>query len=230
VSAFDVESYLNHRDDASPFTMVEIGHGPNPVVFKQLGFSGLREYIGIEAGLRDRRGGLSARLTQLKAAHPEQNAEFIFHDLGGVVVYDPEQDPDDALADSWYEGDYKPRTVLDHGIAVEVLLNNVLGDNHTADIPENGQALLVEAARLLKDDGVVIIRESITPFRVHFTKDFLASTGLGKVAKLRGDDYDRINTWDELEKRFNAGQPLSPYTQPMSFYAFLKPAHSFARL
>jgi SAM-dependent methyltransferase len=180
--------------------MVEIGHGRSPVAYQQpTGFTGQRSYVGIEAGLRDLHGDLWTDLEKLRAEHPDQNVTFIPQSVGrnGEMR---RRSVFSLVGRIFYLGAYNPRTDLEDGSADEVFLNNVFGDPHLALSGKRTRSLIEEASRLAADDGIIVVRESMTP---HWSQWRLNDRLLASVGLARVQDYTYFDPeWRQLEGRY----------------------------
>lgn len=215
---FDVEAYLAQRDADPNFVMVEIGHDSLPVAYQQpVEFRGKRAYIGIEGWLRDPIGVKGDRLSMLRATKEnDQNIFYISQNLGGAVLRNFDESRHSA-----YGGSYDPTTNLPAGAASEVFISNVFCDPHIAFSIDRTISLLGEAARIVSHDGMIVIRDTITPNYVNYLSDELfIHNGLKVVTILTpGDD-----SWPALEVVFK-GEPsnfIPP--RPDSRYVFLAKA------
>jgi hypothetical protein len=171
--------------------------------------------IGIEAGLRDLRGDLWTDLEKLQAEHPDQNVTFIPQGVGrnGEMR---RRSIFSLVGRTFYLGAYNPRTALGDGSADEVFLNNVFGDPHIALSGRRTKGLIKEASRLAADDGMVVVRESMSPHWSHWrlSDKLLASVGLTRL-----QDYTYFDPeWRRLEPRYK--NKILPSGYP-DFYRFL---------
>lgn len=192
-------SYLAQREQKDAFVMVEFGHDALPVAFKHPHtFTGGRAYIGYEAWLRDPRGEKRATVQDLHASNGgnERNIHFQTLSLGGTV----RSANDRGAIERWYEGDYNPSTPLPDSSVEEVFIGNVFGDPYVANVRERTDALLEEATRILAEDGTLVVRETITPFRTmgNFEAS-VAASGLSARARVTPRDAE----WDALEHHFS---------------------------
>lgn len=215
---FDVRAHLEARAEIPDFTLVEFGYGQCPIYGRQPHhFTGQQAYIGIEAGLRDREKA-KARADRLNTAQEEgKNIRFMFVDVGyGEVV------PATVYHHGYeeYRGVYNPKTPLDSSIADETFAGNIFCDPLTTDY-ERTLALMSEMGRVTKLNGLVIMRETITPHYVYAVGEFTTSrSGLDIV------DYVRPDTeplWHQLEAFYGTGLPHD-YSPPLpdSYYLFLR--------
>lgn len=212
---FDISSYLDGRLANPLFIMVEIGHDSLPVAYQQpVSFIGDRAYIGIEAWLRDPIGVKRERVSELRNADKnKQNIFYLAQDLGGAAVRDYEEGP------SWYEGEYNPSSLLPDEVADEILVSNVFGDPHIAFSRDSSLSLLTELGRLVSKNGIIVIRETITPQNViHLTDDVFEEAGLvlsGLVDPINED------LWKKLELVYK-GDPSYFYpVKKLDRYRFL---------
>jgi hypothetical protein len=212
----DLAAHLERHDHQPIFRMVEIGHGTAPVAYQQpTGFTGQRSYVGIEAGLRDLHGDLWTDLEKLQAEHPDQNVTFIPQGVGrhGEMR---RRSVFSLVGQTVYLGAYNPQTTLEDGSADEVFLNNVFGDPHLALSGKRTRSLIKEVSRLTADDGIVVVRESMTP---HWSKWRLNDKLLASVGLERLQDYTYFDPeWRQLESRYKNKRLPSGYPD---FYRFL---------
>lgn len=212
---FNVDTYLDSRANNPSFVMVEIGHAGLSVAYQQTpGFTGQRAYFGVEAWLRDEWGRQRERQEeQHKALGDGQNIFYIAQELGGVACYD-EEDP----RYSWYDGEYNPKTSLPDSIADEVFISNVFCDPHVAYSPDATSKLLAEAVCLVDPNGLIVLRETITPGKVGFlTNSLVHTTNLKVEGVARPTNY---GIWDKLEEAYNA-EPRKHAPSLGSYYLFL---------
>lgn len=215
---FDLTDYLDLRDHNPTFVMVEFGYGDYPVAFAQPGgFTGQRAYIGIEAWLRHPSGPVEFDMTKVKDQDRYQNIIYLYQGLGKPgesnrqTVGRHPANPDKRI----FIGPYDPTTVLPDGAADEFVLSNVIGDGHIAHSLQRSRKLMAEASRLTDPNGVMVIRETMTPLkaRQRLTANMLQRVGLQVVAEhVPGDAM-----WDRLEGLYSS----SDRHQPTSFYQFL---------
>jgi hypothetical protein len=212
--AWDVQYYLAERAVRASFMMVEIGHGGEPAAYCQPNLSGQRAYVGVEAWLRDAQGKKREHLRSLEAKRPDQNVAFIDHNVDPDTTPPLPADP----ARMRHSRPYKPRTILPDEAADEVLFSNVFGDPHVADSSKRTANLLREARRLVDEEGIIVIRETITPesAMLRLTDETLEDTGLQSVAR----HWYPSRRWQQLEKTY-AGKGLDRFPKPMNFYQFL---------
>ncbi|HUC20524.1 MAG TPA: hypothetical protein VMR98_03470, partial [Candidatus Polarisedimenticolaceae bacterium] len=132
---------LERRTGPEDFVMVEIGHGLWPVAFNQE-FKGRQAYVGVEGWLRHESVKAEELNRMVATQHADENLFLVDNPIN------PEE--------------YSAESKLPEGIADEVFMANVLGDPRT-QTHERTPHLLDEAARLLEDDGKLIIREVMEP-------------------------------------------------------------------
>lgn len=212
---FGISSYLAERAQNPSFVTVEIGHGQFPIAMRQEDFySGDRAYFGIEADLRDK-NGQARKDVEAFERQTAANVTFLPHDLGGRVE---RFKPDGERSMPWYVGDYRAKIDLADGIADEVFLGNVFGDNLVADLDRNTANLLQEVARLTKDTGRVILRETITPINLSYL-----GGRASRAAGLRVDGRIDFGTddWVVLEALYGNDRPIDEAYQPEAYYALL---------
>lgn len=213
---FDPSAYLDWRDRNPSFRMVEFGHGLHPVAYQQpAGFTGERSYIGVEAWLRDISATAKATMLELQSRHPGQNVTFIEQSLG---KHRDNRRPSlfSGIGRIIYRGPYDPTTKLPAGSADEVFFNNVFGDPHIAGSGKRSGRLLGEAARIIDENGVIVIRETITPkdSRRRLTDQLLLSAGLKTLAFCTQADQ----VWERLESLYTNAWRLSKH---QNYYSFL---------
>lgn len=217
----DTLGYLEQRRSSKHLKAVEFGHGVLPIAFKNPTYTGERFYTGVETWFRGCHPSLPENFKEKTIARldsdptlRDQNITLIHHEPGGEIVVDP--DTLHKLSfDSWYTGPYDPETSLDSGMTHEVFASNVFNDPHTAHSKERAQLLLNELCRIVSDEGVVILRETITPERFSVTDEMIRNAGLFVAAKITPDMIDQ---WSALEDEF-AGEK---WYAKNSFYLFLK--------
>lgn len=191
---FDVEEYLEDRSKNPSLVVVEFGHGDNPIALKNLPFYRAdRQYIGVEANLRDRAGDSRKMLTGIVQENPSRNLTFLNHDLVGRVDLIIDKEISEV-----YEGEYNTRTKLGDGIADEVFLGNVITDPVVANKEERVLSLLNELTRISKPGATVVMRETITPnCTLYLTDENLAKSGLMKIKEVMMSK--QRSTWLKLE-------------------------------
>lgn len=220
---FDFEAYLQARVENDRFVMVELGHNAWPVAYQQdFKFSDGRTYIGIESWLRDPVYDMRREIHRLRQV--QEGGQLIFfltHDLGGVVHNDDPEDPEEG---TWYEGKYDAHTILQEQTADEVFASNVLCDPLIGFNYPRSLALLNEMRRILKDDGIVLLRETTPKYMLLFNNELIATSGLQPLALLK--QTDDLLLWETLEKRFS-GAPNIPVRKE-SFYLALGKAGTTA--
>jgi hypothetical protein len=212
--SFDVAAYLDERDANTRFVMAEFGHDAQPVAYRQpQGFTGNRAYIGFEAWLRDPYGDKQKAVRSLHERYRAQNSNIYYHTLalGGMVRVVTE----DGQTEKWFEGEYNPRTPLSDNSIDEVFIGNVFGDHYVKHSAERSTALLNEAARIVTGDGVVIIRETITPVdtRRHL-EELFHDAHMTVLHRITPEDTQ----WDALQERFS----YEPSYNDGSYYLFLR--------
>ena len=213
---FNLGAYLEQRNQSHNFVMVEFGHGLRPAAFRQsVEFTDQRVYIGIEPWLRNSRSNGERRLYHLQAENSEQSISFIDQDLdkGGTRTQRRLSRVGRVLG---FVGLYDPSTILPDGAADEILLSNVFGDPQVAGSKKRTKRLLDEVGRLTAEQGMVVIRETITPLNAQhsLTKIALQNAGL-KAAKCYSPTDEK---WESLEAVYGAGKR---YWHSDRFYQFL---------
>lgn len=218
IDTFEIARYIDSRASISPFTLVEIGHGPYPVAEQQPhDFTGDDVYIGIEAGMRSESGTVNEKLRELRLRNTTRNIFFIKHDIGqGRIIHpDPGSDEED------YDGEFNVETILPSKIADEVVASNVFCDPLIGNSYRRTTDLLQEISRLLTPTGIGVLRETISPWRVNPLGFFLLqNVGLKEVYKVTPEDSE---TWRSLEAVYgnsNTGEPFDS-----SYYLFLGHNH-----
>lgn len=212
--AFDVEKYLGDRSRNPSLVVVEFGHGDNPIALKNLRFyRGDREYIGVEANLRDRAGDSRKMLDEIVQKNPFRNLTFLNHELGGKL----ELVMDKELAE-FYDGEYNARTKLNDEVANEVFLANVITDPIVANSEKRVLSLLGEVARISKPEGIIVMKETITPnCTPYLTDENLAKRGLMKIKEVMFTQERPV--WLKLEHIY--GPRRSHMIDSGSVYRFL---------
>lgn len=216
--SFDVAAYLDERDTNTSFVMAEFGHDAQPVAYRQpQGFTGNRAYIGFEAWLRDPDGDKQKRVRSLHEQYKAQNDNIFYHTLalGGMVRSVTEN----GQTEKWFEGEYNPATPLPDRSAEEVFIGNVFGDHYVKHSADRSAALLNEAARIVADDGVVIIRETITPVNTQLhLEELFHEAHMTVLDRITPEDTQ----WSALQERFS----YEPSYSNGSYYLFLKKSGS----
>lgn len=208
--AFDVGDYLDRRAETTNFVVVELGHGAYPLVANQPRFfTGGHTYIGIEACMRSGKAKGERRRADFQEHYDDVNATFLTHELGAVAVSSDEE----------YEGEYKVETILGDGAGDEVVASNVFGDPYIAQDFNRTDQLLGEMSRLASS-GMIILRETTTPWKVVYVNDIAKHLGLKILAKVTPAD---ALEWEQLELFYGTHKEWSrsnnPY--PESHYLFL---------
>lgn len=194
---FDVSGYLQDRAEADPFLMVEVGHGSYPVAYQQPQLTGDRRYIGAETWMVRRRDGLQGILAHAVTPRSVRNGTNI------TFVSDP----------------INPLAELEAGIADEVVISNVFGDPLFARLGLGTAQLLSEAARLINYNGVIVVRETITPNKSRVAETTVAQAGL-KILEKVYDIVARQRTWKALEEVYD-GKAKKVQPELGSVYHFL---------
>jgi hypothetical protein len=215
IRELDVVEHLDQRAENPAFIMVEFGHGGVPTAYKQPSFTGGRAYVGVENWLRDPWHRQRNHVIKLEAEHPGQNVSFITIASQGEMV----RDEDGRERDVYYIGDYSAETVLSDECADEVFLSNDFCDPLIGWNQDRTDKLLAEAARIVSREGVVVVRETITPSYAKLGERVLAEVGLNVRRKLpHVTRFDHI--WQQLEAVYD-GEPWPRSLHPQSFYLFL---------
>lgn len=136
---------------------------------------------------------------------------FITHDSGIAIHHSGDE--------RWQEGSYTPYVTSEADSEDEVVASNLFGDPDVADSASITQAVLVQMSEIAHPDGLIVLRETITPERVRHVYN---ETFLGKVGLRSYLTYQAINSplWKTLESLYDGGK-----AQPQSLesrYIFLK--------
>lgn len=212
--AFSVSDYLDRRSETSPFVMIEFGHGPYPLVANWPNFfTGERAYIGVEACMRSGKAKGERRREDLSEYYDDINAIFLTHDLGGS------ENEFAVSSDEWYEGAYEAETVLCDGAGDEVVASNVFCDPYIGRNFDRTNRLLGEMSRLA-GDGIIILRETLTPSEVTYVNHIASHLGLETLTEVTPLDSF---TWERLESFYGThkGQSSSINPRPDGYYLFL---------
>lgn len=239
---FNAEQYLSERSTTQQLHVVEFGHGLNPISLlrtyisqerrdivsvREPGFwTGKRQYTGVENWMRGSTS-IDGVCTQTKFESELEeldldsaNISFVSVPLQGHLVEDPEFDAGDASSDFrfYFEGQYSAETSLLEGVADEVVAGNIFNDPLLGCYDKLRRvALLAELARVRADDGVIVLRETITPRHFSLTEQDLATAGLGVLARV-----GRSVATDDLFKKLELTYSAHPnYLSPHGFYLFL---------
>lgn len=210
---FEVDSYLQQRQEDDSFVMVEIGHGANPVAHKQpFDFVDGRAYIGIEAWMRYPESRFKQQ--EVYKDRTGENIFFVSQDLGGKVK---KPFPEESSY-TYYEGDFNAMTLLPDEAADEVFASNVFCDPLIAFHEQRVSQLLGEVTRIAAKSGMIVLREVTTP---HYSKDvpkrdFVNKFGLEREAIVTPTDKE---SWAQLENIYQPGIGIQP--QVGSHYLFL---------
>lgn len=199
-ACFDVEKYLKERTEEDTFVMVEFGHDAHPIAYQQsVNLTGNRAYIGYEAWLRDPRSIKRSNLLQEHETSEARSLNIHYQTLalGGVARYVQE----DGNNERWLEGEYNPSTPLPDNSVEEVVLGNVFGDPDIAESSDRTIVLLEEANRIITNEGIIIIRETISPRRTSaHLPDSIEALGLTVMSRILPTD----KSWCLLEQQFAA--------------------------
>ncbi len=203
---FDVDHYLLQRQTHPDFVMAEIGHRYWPVAPLVGNFCGKRAYIGLEACLRE---DIDEMIPGMARARMESGPNVFF------------------ITQQLDRCDYQPKTILPCRTVKEVFASNVFGDPQVSTPPPprrpNGSSktekLLAEAARIVDDNGVIVVRETITPDSAKLSPRVIEAAGLAVLAKVRVIDDERM--WLVLEEQFDGSEGQTEYDELDSFYLFL---------
>ncbi len=120
-----------------------------------------------------------------------------------------------------YEGIYKFDAPIESKSCDEIVISNVFGDYHVAASTRHMSAVLDEACRVVKPDGMIVIRETITPDESNLPLTELVKNNPGI------DIFARVNpssnVWNQLERIYgNIDSTAFPYT-PQQYYLFITP-------
>lgn len=211
---FNVCDYLDRRTGTSPFVMIEFGHGPYPLVANCPDFfNGERAYIGIEACMRSGKAKGERRREDFSEYYDDINAIFLTHDLGGS------ENEFAVSSDEWYEGAYEAETVLCDGAGDEVVASNVFCDPYIGRNFDRTNRLLGEMSRLA-GDGVIVLRETLTPSEVRYVNYVASHLGLETLAEVTPRDSF---AWERLESFYGTHKEQSSSSDPRpdGYYLFL---------
>ncbi len=211
----NVAGYLEHRNKAQKFIIVEIGHREQPIAPLQANLTGQKAYIGIEANLRDPLNTVRPKIAQLRKKMADQNVIFVDQRLDGEA-YRPERDWEEGRSSTAFHGDYQPTTIMPDGGADEVFLGNVFGDPHVSHYKKHTERLLDEVSRIVSRGGKIIIRETITPEHCYSLDRALRESSLKEVAYIEPGSAE----WDMMEESFNGAQ--DSFRNHGSFYLVLE--------
>lgn len=216
--SFNIGNYLQQRDNDPNFVMVEVGHGGLPVAYQQPeGFTGQRAYIGLETWMRGGAERGQKWISDLIAKKAVSDHIFYMHYEPGGALHTEPRSPDSDRMEVSYIGPFDTRSLLPDAAANEVFASNVFCDPHLSYARDRTHALLEEMARITDQNGMIILRETITPaFVSEIDRTMLDEIGL-EVAALETDDT--TDTWDQLE-RYYAGERFT-HNLPGSYYLFL---------
>jgi len=209
-----VEKFLEDRQASSSYSVVELGHRECPVVYGLHNLQNGRSYTGVEAWLRDPSGSVRSALTELQKFYSGTNVRFLDIDVGGDINRDEESEDYGCFI-----GEYQAATPLPGNQADEVVVSNIFGDPHIAYRNGSSVTLLREIERLLKSDGLAVIRETTTPHRAtwSFTPERIATAGLKETVRV----MQNAPVWQLLETSFSGSSDI-PFSPSDSFYAFLQ--------
>ncbi len=218
--SFNIEQYLESRDQNPHFVMVEVGHGSIPVAYQQPeGFTGKRAYIGLEAWLRSpKQDGYVYLQKKIGKKALDQNIFYMSYDVGGEIRREPRFDMPD---DTWYLGPFETQSLLPDQTANEVYASNVFCDPHISYHRGRTETLLGEMTRILDDNGVIILHETITPtFVSEIDQEMLDGLGLKLLAI--EEQVSKNPLWDTLQDRYDGSHEfIRNLAHPNSFYLFL---------
>ena len=162
-SPFDALSYLKQRAEKDAFVMVEFGHRYLTTAYQQSRpFRGNRAYIGYENWMSDPSGEVKEKLFERHGQYSGESTNIHFQTLalGGVMR---SIETSSSKKQRWFEGEFNAATQLPDESVEEVLFGNVFGDPYLCHAQSRTDTLLGEATRILNKDGVIVIRETITP-------------------------------------------------------------------
>lgn len=195
---FSINEYLRERKSRDGFVVVEIGHGGEPICAdvpefpnRSDFFVGKNYYYGVEANLRDPVYSKRKRISEIKERTKDKNINFISISAGGQAIRFGEE------ISKYYAGDYRTHSGLEDGVADEVVFGNVFGDPHIAYNRARTMALLMEGSRLLANSGLIVVRETITPYSLaNFNEANIAMAGLNLMTAYSPGNKDQ---WGALE-------------------------------
>lgn len=221
-SHFDLSKYLAERTSRPSFMVVEFGHGYRPLAFHQGSFTGQRMYVGVEAWMRNIEDVARNELKTLEDKSPHQNVAFIEAVSSRAADKLRKYRTED-------EDPYDPRVMLPDNAGDEVFLGNVFGDPYIATSERRTGLLLHEVSRIAASNGVIVIRETVTPekSRRSLTPEVIASAGLRMVADYKRTDDTTSNhgiLWRQLEAVYRPRKQQywdNPTVKDQHFYLFL---------
>ncbi len=146
------------------------------------------------------------------------------HDFTGQQAYiGIETGMRDDSSDEYWDGEFDPATILPDGAADEVVASNVFCDPLIGMEWAYTKRMLGETARLVADNGVIVLRETITPWKVVWMDDkTLAEAGLETVERIRPED---TTEWENLEQVYGTHSGIIEYNPyPSAYYLFLAKA------
>ena len=207
-----IPAHLTRRLQANDFVVVELGHRFTPIVLNNARrFDDESWYFGVETWIRDSGQESPLALNHWRTIFADQNVEFVTHNPGGST----QKVSDGDTVSVKYRGEYDPTTILADEIADEVFLSNVFTDPMIARYQERTKALLGEAKRLMKPDGKLVLRETITPEIFRFGAGVLAREGLELEEHYMRSDSGAL--WSTLEHSYGDRER----TTERSYYQFI---------
>jgi hypothetical protein len=213
LSGLDVQAYLAERNIQESFVLAEIGHQNIPIAPLQHNLNGQRAYVGVEAWFGSMPGqGLRRAIEQTSG----KNASFVRQHVATGVTRN-------EVSGDWMDL-YDPTTVLPDAAADEVFMGNVFGENNLYSDRKRTVHLAQEAARLIGENGMLVVRETTTPDFAKLDDVQLARAGLVAVHR---ESFSTAPIWRQLEQTYNGGNQVNPWTQApreLGFYLFAKQA------
>ncbi len=211
-----LHTYYENRNPRS-LSVTEFGHNIYPICLTANALTTPYErYTGIETWYRggsEAKSRLEDKLRTVdgsKTDNYNRSIRFITHDSGITIHREG--------SDRWQEGSYTPYSSSELGHEDEVIASNLFGDPDIAESIALTQTLLAQMAEITRPNGLIVLRETITPERVRpFSKAFLGEIGLKGYMTYKTTDSP---LWKRLESIYDGSKakPLSA----KSLYIFLQ--------
>lgn len=210
--------YLERRKGATSFKTVEFGHGMTPIWLRnpEAYSEGTHSYLGVEQWLR----GYDSGAKELQKKVPNGLVGTIQH-VAQSAVGEVLRSYDQKGAEIWYEGDYSAKAEVEDSSIDEVVASNLLTDPMVAHHHQRVTVALAEMHRIVSEQGVVVLRETITPDNTQYLEQSIVESGLevaDRVTRARDSQ-----SWTALEQVYN-GDISMRLPNNRSFYLLLTKA------
>lgn len=208
--SFELVSWLSEREKNTKRAMVEIGYGTRPYIRTRRLTEG-QSYIGLEANI-------NPNYTESIFETPDKHKDAIENHIKETR---PDEDITFINIDINVFGEHVgTQTDLQDSIADEVLIDNVFDDPRVNSKRGLIRNILLEARRLLAQDGKIIVHDSVREGRL--SPQELRRVGLRAIAVYPATYCQE--EWSAMEAKFFSGDEPASADHPHSeedYYAIL---------